>query len=281
MNATAVKAKSVSRRVQEFLNRPRSGQVLATFARSCYLDLDGQIVALVAPELMNGPLNIVVDAPNGTFERLAAGTRVSSAEIILDGAAIWDASLRPWQRHRQDLIGAHICHLRHLLADASPAGGLAHAALHGQSLTTDRTPLEAQALPALVTLSEGFKHGDRMVISRAAQTLAGLGPGLTPSGDDVLVGALLAAAVWPTLSRETVRDAITGGVRGRTTRISAAYLDAAARGEASEPWHTFLAALCAPDSAPMLAAARLLLAFGETSGSDMLAGFVLVMDAMR
>ncbi len=276
----SLRARSVSRRIADALSRPASGQVLAAFERSCYVDLDGQIVALVAPDLLNGPLNIVIESPNGTFQRLAAGTRVSSAEIALDGAAIWDAGLRPWRRPPQDLIRTHFGLLRRLLAEASPAGGLARVAIEERGQTPDRTPVEDLALPALVTLSKGFARGDRTLISRAAGALVGLGPGLTPSGDDILVGALLAAAVWPTPAREAIRDAIAAVVPGRTTRISAAYLDAAARGEASEAWHTLLAVLPDPEPAPVIGAARRLMAFGETSGSDMLAGFVLVVNAL-
>jgi len=92
------------------------------------------------------------------------------------------------------------------------------------------------------------------------------------------VGALLAGTVWPTGS-EAIRDAIVSAAGGRTTRISAAYLDTAARGEASETWHTLVAAIPTADTVGVSAAARRLMAFGETSGSDMLAGFLLAVTA--
>jgi len=73
-------------------------------------------------------------------------------------------------------------------------------------------------------------------------------------------------------------------VRGRTTRISEAYLEAAAAGEAGEAWHRLLAILRADGAAgaadDLRAAVQCILAFGETSGADMLAGFSLAMTAL-
>src|SRR5207247_970195 len=43
----SLRALSVSRPVHTALGQPRVGQVLAAFTRSCYVDLEGRIVALV------------------------------------------------------------------------------------------------------------------------------------------------------------------------------------------------------------------------------------------
>src|SRR5438445_13615925 len=73
-----LQARSLNRRIGNYLRQPRAGYILATFDRSSYLDMDGQIVALVTPVLLNGPLNIVVDAE--TFhDRVAAGDKIGRA----------------------------------------------------------------------------------------------------------------------------------------------------------------------------------------------------------
>jgi len=59
--------------------------------------------------------------------------------------------------------------------------------------------------------------------------------------------------------------------RPKTTRISGAYLDAARRGWAAEPWHALIHAL--DDAAAMRTAVRRLARVGETSGADALTGF--------
>jgi hypothetical protein len=115
-----------------------------------------------------------------------------------------------------------------------------------------------------------------VVADAVASEMAGRGPGLTPSGDDVLVGVMHAVTVWPALTRAhditDLRVLLRDASAPRTTRISRAYLAAAAEGYAAEPWHTFIASLAADDDS-VLSAARALLRIGETSGADALSGF--------
>ena len=91
--------------------------------------------------------------------------------------------------------------------------------------------------------------------------LGGLGPGLTPSGDDALAGVLLAAR----LSRPEAEDHLVALAKTVATHeISRAFLIWAARGQSIEPVHRLLAG----DAA----AARDLAAFGHTSGADLALG---------
>src|SRR2546427_5746739 len=197
-------------------------------------------------------------------------------DIGLHDAAVWDATLRGWPAEQVPMLRAHLPTLQRLLDREAPEGGLAHAVNHPNASTT---ALERRAAPAIVELAQGLQRRDALLVSRAAGALAGLGPGLTPSGDDVLVGGLLAFALHADDSR-AMRQAIISAVRDRTTRISMAYLEAAARGEASESWHRLVAALAVDDPGRIAGATRGVMAFGETSGSDMLAGFLLTLDAL-
>jgi hypothetical protein len=239
--------------------------------------------------LHNGPLNIVVE-PAPEFDRIAVGTRVSSTarevqlagrfDIILDGAAVWDPVLPAFERQasvRLVRLLDQLQLLEDLVAAEAPAGGLARAGI-GQA-GGEMTPLEQSAAPALADLAQGLQREDADLVARAARGLAGLGPGLTPSGDDILVGGLLALAVLPGVDASAMRAAMVSA-RPRTTRISEAYLEAASLGQASEACHQLFAALRADDPARITPSARAVLAVGETSGSDMLAGFLLAARAL-
>lgn len=120
------------------------------------------------------------------------------------------------------------------------------------------------------------------MVREAAGRLAGLGPGLTPSGDDVLAGAMLALTLVRSPQPTRLREVILRAVGERTTRVSGAYLQAASRGEAGEAWHALRDALAPQTAGPgaLDSAARRVMAFGETSGADMLAGFVLGLRAL-
>ncbi|NIY47607.1 DUF2877 domain-containing protein [Cedecea colo] len=105
--------------------------------------------------------------------------------------------------------------------------------------------------------------------------LIGLGPGLTPSGDDMLCGALAALYCHPRYRNKlrqhlflpTYRQVMT-----LTTLVSCSYLDNAARGQFSTQVLRLLYALNKGQC--VLPAARALLNHGHTSGADTLLGFV-------
>lgn len=86
------------------------------------------------------------------------------------------------------------------------------------------------------------------------------------------MGIVLALVVWPHLAgTERIPDLLVDAARSKTTRISGAYLDAARRGWAAEPWHALMRAL--DDAASTRAAVRRIARIGETSGADALTGF--------
>lgn len=108
--------------------------------------------------------------------------------------------------------------------------------------------------------------------SRAALDLLGLGPGLTPAGDDVLAGWLVAryAADRPT---GPVAEAVRSKARARTTLLSATLLDRAAHGEAAPACRDLLLALHAGSAVDAALAA--LLRVGHTSGAALALGIGL------
>ncbi|WP_300019359.1 DUF2877 domain-containing protein [Pseudonocardia sp.] len=104
-------------------------------------------------------------------------------------------------------------------------------------------------------------------VHELAARVGGRGPGLTPVGDDVLAGALLAvrAAHGPAVGPEL--RAVATSVR--TTEVAAAFLAWAARGQCIEPAHAWLTA--ADDDARRRAERRLT-AIGASSGAALSAG---------
>src|SRR5262249_35064609 len=111
----------------------------------------------------------------------------------------------------------------------------------------------------------------------AAASLLGLGPGLTPAGDDLLVG--WASALWTGGSGSRrllgrVRPPLLEAARRRTTALSRAFLAAALEGAAAAP----LGQLARRPGPGTLAA---VLQMGATSGSDCLAGYCLAWTALR
>jgi hypothetical protein len=120
--------------------------------------------------------------------------------------------------------------------------------------------------------------GEESLLPAAVAQLAGLGSGLTPAGDDFLVGAML----WGWLAHPQPQRfcaALAEPAVSRTTVLSAAFLQAAARGECSDVWHRLLQVLAAGQERRLVAAVTAILAHGQTSGADALAGFLWLAEA--
>ncbi|MGW6144202.1 DUF2877 domain-containing protein [Streptomyces sp. NPDC055140] len=133
-------------------------------------------------------------------------------------------------------------------------------------------PLPPPLAPRMTDLRHALHADDAGEVRRAARALVGLGPGLTPSGDDILCGALLASRAWggplAPLS-EAVADATL-----RTPLLSAALLRHAVRGECVPQAHAFLRAL--NGDGVLEPALRELLAVGHHSGGDLARGVLAV-----
>ncbi|MFG2660851.1 DUF2877 domain-containing protein [Streptomyces sp. NPDC048425] len=133
-------------------------------------------------------------------------------------------------------------------------------------------PLPPPLAPRLTDLRHALHADEASEVRRAARALVGLGPGLTPSGDDILCGALLASRAWGgplTPLAEAVTDASL-----RTPLLSAALLRHAVRGECVPQAHAFLRALSGDcDLEPAL---RELLDVGHHSGGDLARGVLAV-----
>ena len=119
--------------------------------------------------------------------------------------------------------------------------------------------------------------GDSTAAANAATGLIGLGPGLTPSGDDVLVGVEAALHALGSPSAGFLALAV-GDVEVRTTALAATLLRHAAAGEFAERLHTLLAALLGSDDEQIAAAVDRAVAWGATSGTDCLVGVLVGLD---
>jgi hypothetical protein len=218
--------------------------VRAFFRRSFYLLVGERYACVGETSIGRGPLNALVD----DFRAPALGERVS-----LSVQEIWTPPVLP-PHARPDLRA-----LREAARGRVPGEGL------GCLVIDAHNSLSGHAQPALEAL-------DRWLVGNAldteAEALIGLGPGLTPSGDDYLGGVLLALhQLGPAAQARSLWRWLEPRL-APTSEISAAHLAAAATGEAHESLHAVLAGDLALEK---------LDAVGHTSGWDALAGIAAVL----
>jgi hypothetical protein len=266
--------------------RPIAARVLAVFECACNLELPGgDLLALVLPEVGDGPLNIVVDDSAGVFHALEPGMpvwveanrlRINGLAVALDSTTIWEPC-PDWDdlRDNLDSIQGRFPLLQSVALHYAPEGSL----LTLLSIQSSGIPCGIQPDAVLLAAYRGADAlgagwgGDAAQLRAAAAQLAGLGGGLTPAGDDFLIGAML----WAWLAHPNPRQAcrwIVEAAAPRTTTLSAAFLRAAANGECSVPWHRLLAVLGSGQEELFSLAVQQILAQGSTSGADTVAGFL-------
>jgi uncharacterized protein DUF2877 len=263
----------------------RKARVIAAVNGAAYLELDfpaqePRVLALVTPVAVRLPNAVVVTCAATGDPRPDRGTQGSSGEPgCLAGLA---AGAPGVVGEGTAAAGAILVRVRRWWDPSPVLGPLSVArleqgcaALEAACAAAARQPGLA-GYPAPAALAACCVAGDLAGAVEAAESLVGLGPGLTPSGDDMLTGVLLALrllggairggtrAVW---LADWLSAAVTCYASERTTSVSATLLHCAARGQAAAEVAAVLRAFAGQEAAgPAMAR---LLTVGHTSGADL------------
>jgi hypothetical protein len=278
--------------------RPRRGRVRSVHRAAIAIDLapGGETLTIAIDAVGGCPTGLLVRAYDLRSFGVAAGMdvvpaadgwHIPEAALVVEpaGATVWDPALPSSTRLTADAELTRRARLTRSLVDALARPG-------GLWPLRDRRTDDAWATaarPVIRELSSALVAGDRGTATAAASRLVGLGVGLTPSGDDLLVGLLAGLEATDHPMRAEVAAAVTSDVGERTTAAGASALRQAADGAYSERLHDVLASLARAagdreggptrDRRDGLARAVVgALAFGETSGSDTLAGLLHAVD---
>jgi hypothetical protein len=283
---TNLPALALAPAAQAWLAETSTARVLNVFDRACNLvNPRGDVLAVVTSQRGLTPFALVVAGSDPAPFRAvtessdvrvqASRLRLGPLDIDFSAARLWDPA-PDWPAIRR--LFARVGQLDELAAMAfghGPAGSLLELFAPEGHESSLPDALRGRALPSARALVMGMRSGSADDAVAGASRLAGLGGGLTPAGDDFVLGVLLAA--WAGLygpGAERLGGKIAEAAAPLTTSLSGAYLRAAARGECSDYWHRLFAALLGSDAAGLRAALSALLAVGHTSGADALAGFL-------
>jgi len=276
-------------RAQRFCECRALARVVAVFARSFHLEADGEFVCIGDASIGRGPLNAIVDLAGWSrvarhLPEVGAEARIGDGRLQCDRVALVTAAASrwlppPWPRNAErKALTVALEDFERLACEEAPVDGIARIALMSPACLPFST-LARVARPRIARLREWVETRLRRPMREPAPLdLVGLGSGLTPSGDDLLCGALVALhAIGRVDAARDLYAAISEAARLATSSLSAAFLRAAAEGQSSEPLHEAIIALLENQSVarPVEAVAHI----GHTSGWDALAGAALVLRA--
>jgi hypothetical protein len=246
----------------EALIGDRRGVVVSVHARAVNLLLDaGPLVALLPAESPLHPWAVAVPVSPRDLARITEGAPLRVSDGVIELGTL-----------RIELAGLEVVdlRLRRRLRALSAAG------LRALARDAAAPPPTATFEPALAASLAAFREGGEV---GGLARLVGVGEGLTPSGDDVLVGVLAGLDAASEVSGEAaaLRERLCAELeRGtsRTTRLAAQMLDAAEAGFYAEPVLALLEtlALPRPGAGALERAVQGLLAVGHRSGADTLRG---------
>ena len=273
----SINAVSLVPDARDWLANSRHPRILHVFDHACNLiNEHREVLSIVTPQIGNGPFNLVIDDDvlfseylNLPAKRLISvfpnQLNLGDLTINTDNAKLW--SPRPdWEMlhaNTDEILNQLIS----LPITTYQARGL------DMDFATSVQPYSTTTSPqSLISALSTANIPSSLTIT---QKLAGLGIGLTPAGDDFIIGALLAAwIIHPLDVARVLAVEVTDVAAPLTTSLSAAWLKSTGKGEAGILWHQFFDALISANHAGVQEAMDKILAVGETSGADALAGFI-------
>ena len=271
MGPHVIRVLEVGDTARRLIDGALTATVVAPLSRSLYLEVAGELVWLGPPgSTLHARAVVADDQP-----RVESATRIETS-FDLSQARPWRPPALPSpiepevlareSRRLVSMIDRLGCPdgFGALLISARPAFPLDHAA------DDARRFLEACA------------SNDAATAVSIGERLLGLGPGLTPAGDDLVGGAFFARHLlahddaWrPAAATIRVR------ARERTHPISATLLGDLLDGSGYAPLHDLALALTREDQASAIDAAARLIRIGHSSGWDILTGVLTALGARQ
>jgi hypothetical protein len=276
------------------------GTIHGVFDGAVNILLAGGLICLVPEAVERGPLNVTLRPQVGLGKMpslgVKVGDKVKMRGSILELGTRSEVSFRSAGTYRPSrkfalpmleeneitsnlevaretaLLSGKMAGLGDLIGLLRPGGGSARAG---------RLNIFASAaLPRMVRLERAFCSEDNNGLKCAVRALTGLGPGLTPSSDDMLAGLVLMSVLYaenrgsPRRASRLIAQAASTEARGRTTVLSEEYLAQAALGSGNEPVMRLCAALLTGERKSVERETSRVLSTGETSGTDTVLGIL-------
>jgi hypothetical protein len=293
----SVNAISAGSYALKILKEGAVGEVHSTFERAFNVLISGELVGIARRDVPNGPFNIITDVePNDSMQSLVdKGERIKingdslsfdkELTISFNEAEIW----RPRHGVKKpidiELVKRNLSHVKEIAGWRNE--GFGQLVFHVENMISGSQFNDGQlnqvsrsGLPNIKSLISAVRSEDLELVRQSAKNLVGLGPGLSPSGDDLLAG-FMAGLRWTVNSFNGNVDRVDeinrtiAHVAEGTTMLGKQLLTRAADGEVNEAVERLLEAILAGQVEDVKTATKKVLAIGETSGVDSIVGILL------
>ena len=284
---------------KDFLDAPGEAKIIGVFRRSLYVENTfGRVACIGERGIGPGPLNALCEFPGdvdftqivepGSPAKIRDGWMQLGPRMKIDISrpVAWEPEPFPVGWNLEFFL-ENLPVLAQWIAETGPREGLAPLiaqVVSGEELSYEDA-FQAVSWKGISSfrlwLSHSLTQAEDLEFPAIASRLVGLGPGLTPSGDDFWCGVMIALRALGFMDiLEKVSGAVLKLAEERTNKISRAHLECAAGGQGAQALHETISALGAADEARWRSALRELDKIGHSSGWDSLAGVVCVLESV-
>lgn len=289
-------AKDISSSINHLIVSNNIGLVHSVYKNTINLSYNGKIVSIQPDELPKTPMIISVYDKEKRFKNL--NIQVGQKALFQDGklnvgknvfnlskAQLWNPDISKIIICEEELVTEKIRLLYNLLYLQGSNDGLRDIGLwlyhmksksHDQKLSNELVNI---AFPRILGIVESTLKGDISSAVANGIDLIGIGPGLTPSGDDFLIGFIsVLFTIEPNRNiirslREEFLAKISNSV-DKTTFLSKEFLLHSIKGEFCEVFHNIYISLKNNNKDEIINSTVNLLRLGHTSGIDTLSGII-------
>ena len=300
-----IPAVSLGEFAKGLLHQQENAVPAGTSSRGLYLRPPDDTILFLSFEKFRGPLTVNINTKHGAIPEIKSDSPVflspakitfpeEGIQINLENAEVWNASLPsgklPAETSRSRLESTIEQTLR--LTERNNSQDLLNSVLPGNTIHIPDIPGFDHHLTQFLAALE---HNKSTMGGEELSGLLGLGSGLTPLGDDLILGVILTLNRWghllsPPLAKFQKGDStsrpyktliylnqiILELAREKTTRLSASLLSCAIEGVADERLLAVLDSFFAGDESSPRDLDNLL-KWGSSSGIGVLAGMVSVL----
>ena len=234
------------------------------------------LISIVDRTIGDGPFNLVVDGYNSlTGDRVLVrqdSIQIDDTQFICDGTLRYNSIIEILPHIESQRIQENLRLCKQILKDLAPSRSLAFL-FDGPKYSNTENSFER-------VLQRRFFEGTRLItedkVLEGVGILKGIGFGLTPSGDDLISGLLIALNVRKLIYRENLQSLIEDifGVVKNSNPLSMAFIRSAKDGRPFEKLKRVIFSVFGSDSKELVRRMSDLLTVGATSGADIAVGLI-------
>ena len=288
----SIEARSIGSIAFDAQSIPQQGSVIGKTSRGVFIKSSSKWLVFISRESFRSPLTINLHGKDDLLQKISNKTPVhisprgyifpdADLEVCTQYAQVWRSqkpAIPPLpaaerQRRLED-TSKRVMHRMNRGGLSSLLPNLIEAPNKYPISTQDLTQIEAKILE----IQREMNAFNRLPNAENLSGLLGYGGGLTPSGDDFVIGFLLALNRWkeaisPTSNLKMLNQWLSAKAYEKTTTLSANLIECATFGLADERLINALDYLMAGNAQDSQSIEDLL-SWGNSSGSDAYIGFV-------